>query len=86
MTVQDTQLRQCKSEEDKYFKAIEDRNAAVMSRNETIKEQDGKIKEQDAQLTQKDAQLTQKDAQLSKLIQKLKDQGLSDDDIEQLIK
>ena len=86
MASSDAQLRQDMNVEDEYFKAIEDRDTAIMSRDKTIKEQDGKIKEQDAQLTQKDAQLIQKDAQLSKLKQKLKEQGLSDEDIEQLIK
>lgn len=81
-------------------KTIKEQDGKIKEQDGKIKEQDGKIKEQnaqltqkdaqltqkDAQLTQKDAQLSQKDAQLSKLIQKLKDQGLSDDDIEQLIK
>ena len=72
MASSDAQLRQDMNVEDEYFKAIEDRDTAIMSRDKIIRE--------------KDAQLTQKDAQLSKLIQKLKDQGLSDNDIEQLIK
>ena len=64
---------------------IKEQDGKIKEQDGKIKEQDGKIKEQNAQLTQKNAQLTQKDAQLSKLKQKLREQGLSDEDIEKLM-
>ena len=72
----DSQLRQDMNVEDEYFQAIEDRDTAIMSR-------DKQIKEKDQQLSQKDKQLSQKDQQLNRVREKLRQQGLSEKEIEE---
>ena len=62
--------------EDEYFKAIEDRDTAIMNRERTIKEKEKQISEQNEQIKELDEQLSQKDEQLSQkdeLIQQQQD-------------
>ena len=77
----DAQLRQDMNVEDEYFQAIEDRDTAIMSRDKMIKEKDQQISQQNQQLSQKDQQLSQKDQQLDRIREKLRQQGLSEDEI-----
>ena len=61
----DAKLRQDMNDEDLFFRAIEDRDTAIMQRDQRIKEQSDKITEQKAQLTEQKAQLTEQKAQLT---------------------
>ncbi len=86
----DAQLRQDMNVEDEYFQAIEDRDTAIMSRDKQIKEQNEQLSQQSQQLSQQSQQLAQKDQQLSeqgqqldRIREKLRQQGLSDDVIEE---
>ena len=65
------ELRMEMNVEDEYFKAIEDRDTAIMNRNTTIRKLDKKIMEQEQQLSQQEQQLSQKDELLSQQEQQL---------------
>ena len=89
----DAQLRQDMNVEDEYFQAIEDRDTAIMNRDKMIKEKDEQLSQKDEQLSQKDEQLSQKDEQLSqkdeqlkRVFEKLRQQGLSEDEIKEWLK
>ena len=82
------QLRQDMNVEDEYFKAIEDRDTAIMSRDKIIKEKDQQISQKNQQISQKNQLISQKDQQISQQSQlldrvreKLRKQGLSEDEI-----
>ena len=90
MASSDAQLRQDMNVEDEYFQAIEDRDTAIMSRDKVIKEKDQQILQQNLQLSQQSQQLSQQSQQLSQQSQqldrvreKLRKQGLSEDEIEE---
>ena len=90
MASSDAQLRQDMNVEDEYFQAIEDRDTAIMSRDKVIKEKDQQILQQNQQLSQQSQQLSQQSQQLSQQSQqldrvreKLRKQGLSEDEIEE---
>ena len=80
----DAQLRQDMNVEDEYFQAIEDRDTAIMSRDKMIKEKDQQISQQNQQLSQKDQQLSQQSQQLNRIREKLRKQGLSEDEIAEM--
>ncbi len=82
----DAKLRQDMNVEDEFFQAIEDRDTAIMSRDKVIKEKDEQISQKDEQISQKDAQLSQKDAQLNRVREKLRQQGLSEDEIKEWLR
>lgn len=73
----DAQLRQDMNVEDEYFQAIEDLDTSIMSR-------DKMIKEKDQQLSQKEQQLSQQSQQLKRIREKLRKQGLSEDEIAEM--
>lgn len=75
MASSDAQLRQDMNVEDEYFQAIEDRDTAIMSRDKVIKEKD-------QQILQQNQQLSQQNQQLDRVREKLRTQGLSEDEIE----
>ena len=75
------QLRQDMNVEDEYFKAIEDRDTAIMSRDKIIKEKDQQISQTDQQISQKDQQISQQSQLLDRVREKLRKQGLSEDEI-----
>ena len=79
----DAQLRQDMNVEDEYFQAIEDRDTAIMSRDKQIKEKDEQLSQQSQQLAEKDQQLSEQGQQLDRIREKLRQQGLSDDEIEE---
>ncbi len=76
MASADAQLRQDMNVEDEYFQAIEDRDTAIMSRDKVIKEKD-------QQISQQNQQISQKDQQLNRVREKLRQQGLSETEIEE---
>ena len=64
MAAADAKIRQDMNVEDEYFRAIENRDTAIMMRDKRIEEQDQRIEEQGKQLLEKDQQLLEKDKQM----------------------
>ena len=83
MASADAQLRQDMNVEDEYFQAIEDRDTAIMSRDKVIKEKDQQISQQSQQISEQSQQISQKDQQLNRVREKLRQQGLSETEIEE---
>ena len=69
-----SELRQDMNVEDEYYKAIEDRDTAIMQR-------DKMLKEQEKQLSQQSEQLSQKDEQLRNMAKALFDKGMTEKQI-----
>ena len=67
-----SEMRQDMNVEDEYYKAIEDRDTAIMQRDKILKEQSEQLSQQSEQLSQQSEQLSQQSEQLS-----LKDEQLS---------
>lgn len=93
MASADAQLRQDMNVEDEYFQAIEDRDTAIMSRDKVIKEKDKQILQKDQQLSAKDQQLSEQSQQLSEqsrqldcLREKLRQKGMSEEEIDEWIR
>lgn len=59
------QLRQDMNVEDEYFKAIENRDTAIMTRDKRIAEQNAQIAKKDTQIAEKDTQIAEKDTQIA---------------------
>ena len=76
MAAADSQLRQEMNVEDEYFKALEDRDTALMIRDKKLAEQEAQLKQNEAQLKQNEAQLKQKEAQLKQNEAQLKNMAL----------
>ena len=83
-----SEMRQDMNVEDEYYKAIEDRDTAIMQRDKILKEKDLQLSQKDEQLSQKDEQLSQKDEQLSQKSQQLRnmakalfDKGMTEEQI-----
>lgn len=85
MASADAQLRQDMNVEDEYFQAIEDRDTAIMSRDKVIKEKDKQILQKDQQLSAKDQQLSEQSRQLDRLREKLRQKGMSEEEIDEWI-
>ena len=60
----DSEMREDMNVEDEYYKAIEDRDTAIMEHDKTIKERAKQIKQQNQQLQQQTVQLQQQGEQL----------------------
>ena len=60
----DSEMRQDMNVEDEYYKAIEDRDTAIMKREKELKQKDEQLQQKDEQLQQRDEQLQQRDEQL----------------------
>lgn len=71
----DSEMRQDMNVEDEYYKAIEDRDTAIMKRDKTIKEKENKLKEKDEKLQQQDEQLQQQGEKLQQQGEQLQQQG-----------
>ncbi len=78
----DAEMRQDMNVEDEYYKAIEDRDTAIMQRERELRKQQEQLEQKSQQLEQKDQQLEQKDQQLEQKDQQLeqKDQQLEQKD------
>ena len=90
MASSDAQLRQAMNDEDIYIQPLEDRDTAIMSRDKVIKEKDQQILQQNQQLSEQNQQLSEqsqqlslKDQQLDRVREKLRQQGLSENEIEE---
>ena len=65
MAAADSQLRQDMNVEDEYFKALEDRDTALMIRDKKLAEKDEQLAEKDEQLAEKAEQLAERAGQLA---------------------
>ena len=86
-----SEMRQDMNVEDEFYKAIEDRDTAIMQRDKILKEQSEQISQQNEQLSQQSEQLSQQSEQLSQQSEQLKNMakalsasGLSNDQISQM--
>ena len=60
-----SEMRQDMNVEDEYYKAIEDRDTAIMQRNKMLEQMDKQLSQQSEQLSQQSEQLSQQSEQLS---------------------
>ena len=81
-------MRQDMNVEDEYYKAIEDRDTAIMKRekelklmNDQLQQKDDQLQQKDDQLQQKDNQLQQKDDQLKNVVKLLYSNGMNTEQI-----
>ena len=72
-----SEMRQDMNVEDEYYKAIEDRDTAIMQRDKMLKERDCKLAQMDERLSQQSEQLSQQSEQLRNMAKALFVNGLS---------
>lgn len=70
-----SEMRQDMNVEDEYYKAIEDRDTAIMQRDKMLKERDCKMAQMDERLSQQSEQLSQQNEQLSQQSEQLSKQS-----------
>ena len=68
----DSEMRQDMNVEDEYYKAIEDRDTAIMKREKELQQKDVQLQQKSEQLQQRDEQLQQKSEQLQQKSEQLK--------------
>ena len=86
-----SEMRQDMNVEDEFYKAIEDRDTAIMQRDKILKEQSEQLSQQSEQLSQQSEQISQQSEQISQQSEQLKNMakalsasGLSNDQISQM--
>ena len=79
-----SEMRQDMNVEDEFYKAIEDRDTAIMQRDKILKEQSEQLSQQSEQLSQQSEQLSQQSEQLKNMAKALSASGLSNDQISQM--
>lgn len=67
-----SEMRQDMNVEDEYYKAIEDRDTAIMQRDKMLKERDCKMAQMDDRLSQQSERLSQQSEQLSQQSEQLR--------------
>lgn len=72
-----SEMRQDMNVEDEYYKAIEDRDTAIMQRDKMLKDRDCKMAQMDERLSQQSEQLSQQSEQLRNMAKALFVNGLS---------
>ena len=72
------EVRQEMNVEDEFFKAIEDRDTAIMVRDRKIDEQDRKIDEQDRKIDEQDRKIDEQKRMLQNAIEGLRKQGMDE--------
>lgn len=70
-----SEMRQDMNVEDEYYKAIEDRDTAIMQRDKMLKERDCKMAQMDERLSQQSEQLSQQSERLSQQREQLSQQS-----------
>lgn len=70
----DSEMRQDMNVEDEYFKAIEDRDTAIMQRDKRLNEQESRLNEQATQLNEQATQLNEQATQLNEQATQLNEQ------------
>ena len=80
----DSDMRQDMNVEDEYYKAIEDRDTAIMqrekelkARNEQLRRKDEQIQQRDEQIQQRDEQIQQRDEQIRNIATSLYKSGMT---------
>lgn len=81
MAAANAQLRQEMNVEDEYFKALEDRDTALMMKDKKLAEQAEQLEQNKAELEQNKAQLEQNKAQLRTMALLLSNSGMSVEEI-----
>ena len=81
MAAANAQLRQEMNVEDEYFKALEDRDTALMMKDKKLAEQAEQLEQNKAQLEQNKAELEQNKAQLRTMALLLSNSGMSIEEI-----
>lgn len=79
-----SEMRQEMNVEDEFYKAIEDRDTAIMQRDKILKEQSEQLSQQSEQLSQQSEQISQQSEQLKNMAKALSASGLSNDQISQM--
>ncbi|WP_235393083.1 MULTISPECIES: hypothetical protein [Prevotellaceae] len=67
-----SEMRQDMNVEDEFYKAIEDRDTAIMQRDKILKEQSEQISQQSEQISQQSEQISQQSEQISQQSEQLK--------------
>lgn len=80
----DAKLRQDMNVEDEYFRAIENRDTAIMLRDQRIEEQNKQIEEQDKLIKEKDEVIKEKDEVIRSSARLLKQAGVPLSQIQQM--
>ena len=70
----DSEMRQDMNVEDEYFKAIEDRDTAIMQRDKRLNEQESRLNEQATQLNEQATQLNEQKSRLNEQATQLNEQ------------
>ena len=70
-----SEMRQDMNVEDEYYKAIEDRDTAIMQRDKMLKERDCKMAQMDERLSQQSERLSQQSERLSQQSEQLSQQS-----------
>ncbi len=76
-----SEMRQDMNVEDEYYKAIEDRDTAIMQRDKILKEQEEQLSQQNEQLSQQSEQLSQQSEQLRNMAKALFANGMTEEQI-----
>ncbi|MEE1386654.1 MAG: hypothetical protein U0K29_11780 [Prevotella sp.] len=79
-----SEMRQDMNVEDEFYKAIEDRDTAIMQRDKILKEQSEQLSQQSEQLSQQSEQISQQSEQLKNMAKALSASGLSNEQISQM--
>ena len=86
-----SEMRQDMNVEDEFYKAIEDRDTAIMQRDKILKEQSKQLSQQSEQISQQSEQISQQSEQISQQSEQLKNMakalsasGLSNEQISQM--
>ena len=70
-----SEMRQDMNVEDEFYKAIEDRDTAIMQRDKILKEQSEQISQQSEQISQKSEQISQQSEQISQQSEQISQQS-----------
>ena len=79
-----SEMRQDMNVEDEYYKAIEDRDTAIMQRDKILKEQEEQLSQQNEQLSQQNEQLSQQSEQLRNMAKALFAKGMTEEQISEM--
>ena len=79
-----SEMRQDMNVEDEYYKAIEDRDTAIMQRDKILKEKEEQLSQQNEQLSQQSEQLSQQNEQLRNMAKALFAKGMTEEQISEM--
>ena len=79
-----SEMRQDMNVEDEYYKAIEDRDTAIMQRDKILKEKEELLSQQNELLSQQNEQLSQQSEQLRNMAKALFAKGMTEEQISEM--